>query len=293
MDDSQSQSFSPSIAAVRIISTFTAPLMLACVIVFPHMPVFMGVLVAWFFSFFVLYYKYHASIGQTALNTTTAISFIVLLLLVESIFFRWFFVGCSSIIFFFIAYWSEPKIKHALHIKEKPLRRMMMMLYVFNVYAFFIGIFAADVYFPSVPFIVSALLGGVYASIAAHMIWLLYFVPTDTRASDERGKIKKTLGIFKRFFYHFVRVYERSLQKKEWIYTLVVGIVMIEILLCIQFLPFGYLASGLLAVWLWYIMLLLIRFHLSPLGIVWKNQRAFLIANVVLYVLFLYSIRWI
>lgn len=57
--------------------------------------------------------------------------------------------------------------------------------------------------------------------------------------------------------------------------------------------PIGYLAAALLLVWWWYVLWLLIRFHLTPEGIVWKKQVPFLIINLVVLFLFIFFIiRW-
>jgi len=190
----------------------------------------------------------------------TAVSFIILLLLIESLYMRWFLVGASVFIFFFIAYWSEPRIEHAIHIKEKPLRRMMMMLYVFNVYALFVALFAVHIYFNQLSFALLSIIGGVYAATGAYMIWSLYF----------------------KFTFE---------QLVVWCILVLLSIV--EIMWVMKLLPFGYFASAFLLVWLWYIVQLFVRFHLSLTGILWKRQKWFLGVNAFLFFVVLYVIKWI
>ncbi|MBT3539433.1 hypothetical protein HOF40_01590 [Candidatus Parcubacteria bacterium] len=247
-------------AWIRIASTMSAPTVLFLVTVFPNPYVFGVSLTLWFGFFLLLQFKYHVPRHQTALNFMTVLSFLTLLLLVETVWLRWFFVIISTIVFFFIAYWSEPRLEHAIHIKEKPLRRMMMMLYVFNVYAFFVGLFALYLYFPRFPFAFLSIAGGAYAGVGAFMIWSLYFKFT---------------------------------ADKLFIWTLIVALCVVELMWVMKLLPFGYLALGFLLVWLWYMIQLFARFHLSPKGILWKKQIGFLITNGILFVLVLYFIRWI
>lgn len=245
---------------IRFVSPLIAGLMLLAILLFPNVYIFLSVIVVWFLFFFFLHYRYHVARHQTALSGMTAMSFIILLILVETIWLRWFFVGLSFPVFFFIAYWWEPRIEKAVHIKEKPLRRIMMMLFVFNVYALLLGLFAMYLYFPSVPFWILSFAGGIYAALGSYMIWNLYFkIPL-----------------------HEIIVW-----------NMIVALVVIELMWVLRLLPFGYLALGFLTVWVWYILQLFIRFHLGSKGILWKEQRAFVVVNVLLYIAVLYVIRWV
>jgi len=66
-----------------------------------------------------------------------------------------------------------------------------------------------------------------------------------------------------------------------------------EIFWALYLLPFGYIVLGFFATWIWYVMLLLIRFHISTEGIRWKEQTRFLMGNGILFVAMLFLIRWI
>ena len=247
-------------AWIGIISSVVAVMALLFITLFPNLIFFWSIFILWFGFFGLLFWKFGVNKNQTALHFMTAMSFVVLLLLVESSFFRWFLVFAVGFIFFFIFYWSEPRVLHAIYLKEKPLRRMMMMLYVFNVYAFCIGLFAVDIFFPSTSFTFLSVLAGAYSGLGAYMIWNLYF------------KLKPAQLL---------------------IWSLVVTLFVFELMWVMRLLPFGYLALGMLVTWLWYLGQLFIRFHLSSKGIIWKKQKVFLLSNLVLYILTLYFIQWI
>jgi hypothetical protein len=164
------------------------------------------------------------------------------------------------LVFFFIAYWSRPQISHSIHVKEKPLRRMMMMLYVFNTYAFLIGAYALHLYFPNFSFISISVVSALYSAFAAYMIWSLYF----------KSEFKKLL-----------------------IWSIIFATIVFELMWVMIYLPFGYLALGMLTVWVWYLLQLFVRFHLTKENIVWKHQIGFLSVNFILYILVLFIIRWV
>ncbi len=241
-------------------STVIAPIVLFFIVLFPNIWMFVGAIIVWFGYFAYIFFAYKRDINQVALHMMTALSLLILLVLTESAWLRWFFVIASACLFFFIAFWSEPRIDHAIHIKEKPLRRMMMMLYVFNVYACLVGLFAIYLYFPLVSFWWLSLLGSMYAGLGAYMIWHLYY--------------KKNI-------------------KELILWSGVVTFIILEFMWVMTLLPFGYLALGFLVAWLWYIIQLFIRFHLSMKGIIWRRQIQFVIGNVILFVGVLYIMRWI
>jgi len=140
-----------------------------------------------------------------------------------------------------------------------------MMVWVFNAYALFSCLFAIGVLFQSewprgLDFVLVPL-GGIIAGIVAGEIWKMYVI----------GEAKIFL---------FWRV--------------VVGLFMAEIFWSIRLLPFGYMVSGVILTWLWYMLQMLIRFHFQTPGIVWKKQLPFLITSGAIFLfLALFYIRWI
>jgi len=245
---------------IAVFSIFILPIVLLVIKFFPSALVFfssVAVLVA-YFSFIA--FTYNLDKTEIALNYMTSWSFIVLMLLVENGFFHYVFIFFPLLVFFFIAYWSRPQISHSIHVKEKPLRRMMMMLYVFNTYAFFIGAYALHIYFPNFSFVLISLVSSAYSAFAAFMIWSLYF----------KSEFKKLL-----------------------IWAIIFATIVFEIMWVMIYLPFAYLALGLLTVWIWYILQLFVRFHLTKEDIVWRQQIGFLSVNLILYILVLFIIRWV
>src|SRR3989339_1097401 len=142
----------------------------------------------------------------------------------------------------------------------KPLRRMVMMLWVFNLYAFSVSVFALGIFLNPVPVWLSSLVLAVIYGFISVEIWKLYFAIPGRRFA---------------------------------LWTLVISLIFWEIIYIFSLLPLGYFISSLLIVWLWYLTHLLVRFHMGVQGIVWRKQIMFLIINLVLFfaVLLLFA-RW-
>jgi len=147
-----------------------------------------------------------------------------------------------------------------LAIKKKPLRRMTMMLWVYVGFCAIASAFAISVFFPRFPFWILLIAVASVLGCASFFIWRLYYALTMRAAA---------------------------------VWILAVAIMMIEISWAIHLLPFGYFVLGLLVTWIWYILQLLLRFHLSNEGIIWKKQRMFLGLNTVLFILVMMVVRWI
>lgn len=69
-------------------------------------------------------------------------------------------------------------------------------------------------------------------------------------------------------------------------------LIILELAWAIWQWPLGFIASGLLIVWLWYILWLMLRFHLTSEGIVWRKQSFFLAFNFILLALFFFVVSW-
>ncbi len=195
-----------------------------------------------------------------ALVITTILSIIGLLTLLESTKLRFFLIIVGSILvgsLFAITLYREKTSQYNI----KTLRRMIMMLWVFDVYAAVTTLLALSVFFISIPFWVWGLLLAIVFSYISIMIWKQYF-----------------------------KVHPKHFS----LWGIILGLIMLEIVWVIHLLPFGYLVLGFLVTWLWYILQLFIRFHLTPQKIVWRKQRTFLLVNAVLYAILLFFIvRWI
>ncbi len=245
---------------VKIISSLLPMMTLATITVFPNRIVFFSALGVWIGYTTFLFLRYRTSVYDTATQAMTMCSLVLLLVFMESPFLRWFFVVASFFVFFFLIWMSSEHTGWLVHIKERPLRRIRMMIHVFNLYAWLVALYAVSVFFPSIPFWVLSLLGGGYGSLITVLIWRLYF---------------------------------KSLTHELLLPALVVALIIIELMWTVRLTPFGYLAEGLIVVWLWYGIQLFGRFYLSTRGVMWKKQAGFIVGNVVLFICVLFFIRWI
>lgn len=245
---------------IKIISWLLPSVVLLVILLFPDLFVALLASGVWFGYMAYVAIAYRSQIYELLTQVFTMFSLLWLLFLVESMTLRWFLVAVSLPFFFFLIWMSSELTGMLVHIQEKPLRRIRMMIHVFNVYAGCLALFAVNIFFPGIPFVAVAAIGGVYTAIISLLIWKLYFkVP--------------------------IREFALPL--------LVVLVGVTELMWALHLMPFGYLAQGLLVVWVWYILQLLVRFHRSPRGIVWKEQAVFLGTNAVLFISVLAFIRWV
>lgn len=195
------------------------------------------------------------------LIATSSISFMALTSLIEVTVLRYFLDAVGGIALFLIIT-SAIRDAYGMRSGAKEWRRVQMMLWVFAVYACGTTLFALVLFFSSIPVIFFAVVMGVLAGYSAQSVWVLYLA-------------------------------EEDISYRVW--AVLLGSITAQLFFVGAYaLPFGYLALGLLLVWVWYIAQLLIRFHLSHKGILWKRQRLFLLANGILYALLLFRfIRWI
>jgi hypothetical protein len=80
--------------------------------------------------------------------------------------------------------------------------------------------------------------------------------------------------------------------KKFFRPALVLGVVLSELSAVISFLPSGYFAAALLVTWLWYVLLLMLRFYQTNDGINWRKQGPFLGLSGLLVAGYLGLLRW-
>ena len=191
----------------------------------------------------------------------TIFSFVSLASIVEWNFLDWpfilFLMGVVFVLFQSIA--SEQE--NLLSVQQKPYRRIMALVLSFDAYALLSTAFALTLFFPDIPFWLLTLAGGMILGAISFMIWKMYF----------------------------------QLQSRQGIaWSFLLALLMVELIWVMHLLPFGYLVSGFLVVWVWYMLQLLIRFHFSPRDVVWRKQIWFLAVNVILYVaLMVFFVRWV
>lgn len=246
---------------IKMFSWLLPFFVLTGIVVFSRQPMVVGLVCsAWLGYMAYVSIRGKNGVYEEITQILTMFSLGWLVLLVESVVLRWFLICASIPIFFFLVWMNSERTGRLVHIQEKPLRRMRMMIHVFNMYTWCITVFAVDVFFPSVPFLVLLCAASAIGILTSFLIWRLYFKTS-----------------FRRLIVPLA----------------VVGILIAELVWALRLLPFGYLAQGFLLVWAWYVFQLFVRFHLTPRGIVWVDQIGFVVGNTVLLVGVLFFIRWI
>ncbi|HAZ28410.1 MAG TPA: hypothetical protein DCY48_01380 [Candidatus Magasanikbacteria bacterium] len=221
------------------------------------------VLVAWVGILFSIYHviekRIDADRRQFFLILATVFGFLGFTSLVEALWLRYFLIVlsgvCIGLLFVLLLYHRIAPVP-----VQKSIRRIGMMVWVFDAYALTTTVFAFHLFFQSFPFWALSFLNGIILAVIGSMIWRLYV----------EGTIRTFL-----FWIGFVAV------------------LMTEITFAIQIFPLGYLALGLFTTWIWYIVQLFIRFHIHYQGVVWHKQRWFLIVNVLLFAAGMFFVRWI
>ncbi|MFZ2189866.1 MAG: hypothetical protein WA057_01200 [Candidatus Magasanikiibacteriota bacterium] len=250
-----------------LISFFVGLITVASLLLFIFFPVpliFIINLIVWVgLSGFFYWHLYHAKenfFPDLALLIATQLSIVGLLLLVEWPILNWILLALGTgfmMLFFIKSHLQDIQLSY----EQKPIRRMKMMLWVFDMYVFFTLIFAFDLFFPNLPFWLWMTLSGVVSALISVMIWKMYFAVE---------------------------------YKKILLWAVLMAFLVLEVVWVINLLPMGYLVLGTLITWLWFLFQLFVRFHLAPQGIDWKRQTWFLLSNIILFFIFLsYIVRWI
>jgi hypothetical protein len=192
----------------------------------------------------------------------TAVGFVGVFLIIEWVSIR-LLVGVVAVISTGVIFAAPKKLDKGKIYEFKPWRRIFMMLVVLDTYLISTSVFGLNIFFQNnlpIPFWLLAIGLTLIFSIASVIIWQLYYhIPT----------------------------------KYFTIWILLISVIILELIWAVQLLPFGYLSLGLIVTWIWYILQLLVRFHISKRGIIWRKQKTFLVANSVLFIIFLYFLRWI
>lgn len=251
---------------IAIFASLITALIFYLALKFSSLPIFLILTVLWlsFLTLLYIVFREKRRDHTLALTYSTAISSMFLFSVIDDPNFRWFFIAFVSILFG-ILFGVVENESSPLGLSRRPFRRFAMMMWVFNAYAFFSCLFAVGVLFQSewpasLEFILVPL-SGIVAGLVAGEIWKMYVT-------------------FESKTFLFWRV--------------VIALFISEIFWSISLLPYGYLISGILLTWLWYMLQMLIRFHFQPSGIVWKKQLPFLIASAVIFVVLgIFFIRWI
>lgn len=231
---------------------------------FPIWWVFCIILFVWLVFLFLLHHVARRNCEgkkvELALVFVTALSFVSLLSLLEWTIVKWLLMALQGlIVFFLLGRAPEPQVP--LISLQKPVRRTMMMIWVFDTFALLSFLFALNIFFPDIPFWILNIIGGLIIAIVSLLVWRVYF------------------DIF---------------DKRILLWVIILSFAMMEVIWTMHLLPLGFFVLGAFATWLWYIVQLLIRFHLKNEGVVWKKQGWFLGINIALWIVLLaFAVRWI
>lgn len=89
------------------------------------------------------------------------------------------------------------------------------------------------------------------------------------------------------------RVYTAASVRHLFLDSIPFALLLSELAYALSLLPLGFLVAGFLFAWGWYIIWLLLRFHLSREGIFWRRQATFLIGNLLLMIAYVaLVVRW-
>jgi hypothetical protein len=239
-------------------------LLVALILVLPFRWVFFFIGGVWVLLLFLLMKRLSRLSTQKTplpiLAVVTACSCLALFSLVEWSPLQWFLVVASGIVAAALVWVAVGGSADVVH-EHKRLRRIIAMFWTLDAYAAASVLYAIEIFFPEVPFPLLATLAGLACTGCAFMIWRLY---ADVSIRSNAPWVVVCFLITTEFFWAIHR------------------------------LPFGYMVSGVLVTWLWYLLQLFIRFHFGPQGIVWKKQRQFLLWNAFAYLgVLTFFIRWV
>ena len=233
--------------------------------IFPVLWVFVPMLVLWLGVLIFVSFRYSNSetsiVNYLSLIIFTALCFSILISLLELEYIKYFSILLAGLSIWFIFMQFLETKEAVLSYEQKPYRRILMILWVFNNYIVITFGFALSIFFPLIPFWLISLFVGIIVGYISMIVWQMYF------AVPLRNLLLRAI---------------------------VIALVVWEVMWVMHLLPLGYLSLGALVIWLWYLLQLFIRFNFGKKNIIWKKQISFLLTNLVLYFLVLYFfVRWI
>lgn len=174
--------------------------------------------------------------------------------------YAWETVALVYLVFPLISFWLLPTTDTNLSFEIKSYRRWRFWLSLFGLFGVWSGIFSALSLQISTNVTLFILLGTVASTAVAMWWWQEY-------------NIEKT--------------------KLFWLWSVAFFVLILEIVWAIYLWPLGYFTNAFLAIWFWYNIWLLVRFHLLQAGIKWDKQIYFFGINTFLFLVFLiFIVRW-
>ncbi len=160
------------------------------------------------------------------------------------------------------SFWLVPARAEELTILGKPHRRARFLMTIFGIAGLWAG--AQAIIF--------------FQILDRSLVWLVFVsAAIFTTAVSAWWWSEYGIEFNKNFLYH--------------LFSLLLSI--LEISYVIFLWPLGYMISGVLVAWIWYLVWLLFRFSLSKEGVDWARQKFVLAGNVLLMISFLVFVaRW-
>lgn len=187
------------------------------------------------------------------------------LIVALSIFVEWavanYLLSAVFVIFSAASFWLLPTGESNLTFYQKPFRRWLFLMDAFGLAGLWSGIYA---------FMSFQIVGGQY-------FFLMYLA----------GAVVTTIVSL-----WWWQAYSLEITKKFFAAVLVCFALIFELAWIVGHWPLGFMMNGIVMVWFWYNIWLILRFNLSPEGVDWKKQKFFLVSNVILFVFFMLFAKW-
>jgi hypothetical protein len=173
----------------------------------------------------------------------------------------WYLLAAVFVIFSAASFWLLPSGESSLAFYRKPFRRWLFLMDAFGLAGFWCGVFALiqfqlwqNTFYPFLEFL------GALMTAAVSLWWW--------------------------------RAYGMEYSRRFWLSLAVIFLLTFELAWIVTRWPIGFLVSGMVMIWFWYIWWLVMRFNLSKEGIDWKKQKFFLVSSLILFILFMLLARW-
>lgn len=174
----------------------------------------------------------------------------------------WWVVAVLFLALPFATFWFIPEKGFELSFNAKPLRRLKLLFGIMGMAGVTTGLVALSV----------------LQIIDRSTVWMWGIVAVIV------------VGFFSGYSW---QQYDLKVTRRLVVAASLLALTIGEMIYAVLLWPIGYLASGFLLTWCWYIGWLQLRYALTQQGVQWKRQAPFLILNGVLLVIYLlFIVRW-
>ena len=172
----------------------------------------------------------------------------------------WYTWGTLFVLGSAVSFWLLPTLNSDLSFISKPHVRWCLMMTVIGIAGVWSGTAAVTVFYPFLNWIIAWIVATIWTILVSLAWWRYYGAPQD---------------------------------KILLFWAVLMEIVLLQLSAIILFWSVGFLISGMVITWLWYLLWQLGRFYFAPDGINWKKQRFFLITNLIgLSAVIIFLARW-